>query len=351
MRYPILMSQNAEMVPNLSDVVETFKRVSIHNHVESEGWNANQIADFVKGIMENSSSVLIILNTKTAVKKLYQALEELEIAQVVHLSTSMCPAHRKEQLEKIKSKLGKERIICVSTQLIEAGVDISFESVVRSLAGLDSIAQAAGRCNRNGELKQGNVYIIRAQDEKLDKLPEIRIGGEVTANYILSNVAFADHLLSPKAIETYFTHFDAQAMREVRKTPKGFDHELITLLDGSYSSKRPATKSYGMFKTLEQYFEAISSATKSVLVPFGKGTEIIASLNEDLPDSKQFHQLLKEAQQYSVNVYDHELCVLNEQGLIAPLYSESIFCLHAKAYHPQYGVTVEGRGPLSDYNY
>ncbi|MGL4547424.1 MAG: CRISPR-associated helicase/endonuclease Cas3, partial [Eubacterium aggregans] len=67
-----------------------------------------------------------------------------------------------------------EPLICISTQLIEAGVDISFKCVIRSLAGLDSIAQAAGRCNRNGEVLLGSVFVLKYDAEHLDKLPDIK---------------------------------------------------------------------------------------------------------------------------------------------------------------------------------
>lgn len=352
MDYPIVLRDNAEIVPKLNEVVEAFKRVSIHNKVEPNGWDADCLAEFVEKVMQEHESVLVILNTKTAVKKLYHALVEMEIAHVVHLSTAMCPAHRTKKLNEIRSKLGKERIICVSTQLIEAGVDVSFESVVRSLAGLDSIAQAAGRCNRNGERENGNVYIIRAKDENLSKLPEIRIGGEVMSNYILTNASFVKNLLSPQAIDTYFRYFDAQATREIKKTPNGFDYELISLLDGSYASKlQPKTKSAGMYKTIEKYFEAISSATKAVIVPFGEGKDIIASLNEDIHDLKKFNQLLNKAQQYSVNLYEHELHVLSNNGLISPLFNGSLFCLNERAYSENVGVTSEGQASLTSYNF
>src|SRR5699024_8957452 len=299
-----------------------FKRVSFHNKVEPDGWDTDQIGNFVKQLIQRLDSVLIILNTKTAVRKLYERLAELNEAYVVHLSTSMCPAHRKEKLTDIKRKLGNEKVICISTQLIEAGVDISFASVIRSLAGLDSIAQAAGRCNRNKEVEIGDVYLIRVKDEYLSKLPEIRIGGEVTENYILSNPQYADYLLSPETIKTYFTHFQAQATREILKTPKGLDYELLALLDGTFASKKqPQTKSAGMFKTIERYFEAISSPTTGVLAPFGEGKDIIARLNEDIKDPALFNQLMKQAQQYSVNLYDHELQILGSENLISPLFN------------------------------
>ena len=109
-------------------------------------------------------------------------------------------------------------MICVSTQLIEAGVDISFECVIRSLAGLDWIAQAAGRCNRNGEYTKGFVYIIRSQDETLSRLPEIALGQRVTEEDVLTRSELANDLVSPAAIQTYFNFYLAKATREIRMT-------------------------------------------------------------------------------------------------------------------------------------
>ncbi|RYG71694.1 CRISPR-associated helicase Cas3' [Lentibacillus lipolyticus] len=346
------VENSTEMVPNLEKTVEAFKRVTFHNMVDSEGWDAEHIGSFAENILEGLDSVLIILNTKTAVKRLYEHLAEQTDAYVVHLSTSMCPTHRKEKLADIKHMLGHEKVICISTQLIEAGVDISFASVIRSLAGLDSIAQAAGRCNRNQEAENGDVYIIRAKDEHLSKLPVIRIGAEVTENYILSNLKYADNLLSPASIRTYFANFHAQADREVQKTPQGFDYPLMNLLDGSIAAKRrPQIRSSGMFKTLEHYFEAISSPTTGVLVPFKEGAEIIARLNENIDDMSLFNQLMKQAQQYSVNLFDHELQALSSENLITPLFSNTIYCLNDKAYDEAFGVTLKGQAEMEDYNF
>ncbi|PIC83256.1 CRISPR-associated helicase/endonuclease Cas3 [Sporosarcina sp. P1] len=349
---PLLITEEAEMIPHLDEVVDAFTRVNIISKVDLEGWDATQIASFTETLLEDRDSVLIILNTKTAARKLYRELEMLEDTHIAHLSTSMCPMHRKEVLEDVKSKLGKQKVVCVSTQLIEAGVDISFESVIRSLAGLDSIAQAAGRCNRHAERELGDVYVIRAKDENLSRLPEIRIGAEVTDNYILSNPEFIDRLLHPKTIEIYFTHFLAQAKRDILVAPEGLDYDLLTLLKGTLAAQRPKeTKSSGMFKTIEKYFEAIHSPTTAVLVPYGEGEEIIASLNEQVRDFGEFNKLIKKAQQYSVNLYSHELRILSNEGLIESLYEDSILCLKERAYDVQYGVTLEGQAKFGDYNF
>src|SRR5699024_10293210 len=306
MDYPIMIKQDAEMVPDLPNVVEAFERVQFHDYVSKEGWDAEEIDNQVEVWMEDRQSMLIILNTKTAVRKLFEELKERELAKVYHLSTSMCPAHRSDMLAEIKGKLGKERIICVSTQLIEAGVDISFEAVVRSMAGLDSIAQSAGRCNRHAELEKGVVYIIKAADEKLDKLPEIKLGAEVIQNHILYGDTFTNALLSPDAIETYFSEFDNRAKNEILHKPRGLDYELIQMINADINHNQK-THSISTFKTLERYFEAITSPTTAVLVPYNRAAEaLIADLNEELP-LEELNKKLKEAQQYVVNVYAYEL--------------------------------------------
>src|SRR5690625_3316948 len=89
----------------------------------------------------------------------------------------------------------------------------------------------------------------------------------------------------------------------------------------------------------------------SVIVPFGKGRNIIASLNEDFQDYRLFNQLMKQAQQYSVNLYDHELHALSAENLIEPLYNDSIYCLNDKAYNKDFGVTLEGLADLENLNF
>ena len=84
---------------------------------------------------------MIVVNTRSMAQTLYKEIKGRKLAATYHLSTNMCPVHRLEKLEEIKVKLeAKEPVICVSTQLVEAGVDVDFGAVIRSLAGLDSIA-------------------------------------------------------------------------------------------------------------------------------------------------------------------------------------------------------------------
>src|SRR5205823_7266043 len=111
-----------------------------------------------------------------------------EAVPLYHLSTGMCPAHRMDFLNQVKARIyNRTPVICVSTQLIEAGVDIDFGSVIRALAGLDSIAQAAGRCNRHGERERGRVHIINLTPEVPKALNDIRIAQEAAQRVLDEN--------------------------------------------------------------------------------------------------------------------------------------------------------------------
>ncbi|MFD1929809.1 CRISPR-associated helicase Cas3' [Sporosarcina siberiensis] len=353
--YPLLMSKDAEMVRNLPDVVKAFERVSIENKVENEGWSAEKIGSFAVDVLKENKSLLIILNTKKAVLNVYQQLTKKTDCTVYHLSTSMCPQHRKDILANIKKQLkhANKKVICISTQLIEAGVDISFECVIRSLAGLDSIAQAAGRCNRNAEREKGIVYIIRTKDEVLSKLPEIALGQEVTEEDVLSRSELANDLLSPVAIQTYFDFYLNKASREIKMTNSKLNVELIELLDrcpkyiAAIPNDDPKTLMSSMYKTLESHFEVIEAPTTAILVPYGEGKELINNLNEDIQDYTKLNEYLKKAQQYSVNVYRHTLQDLASKGLITSLFNDSIYALKDGGYHEEYGLEVEGEGKLS----
>ena len=131
----------------------------------------------------------MIVNTKREALSIFRACAaSAEDTAVFHLSTAMCAAHRMETLGKVKKLLGDEtRVICVSTQLIEAGVDISFGAAIRALAGLDSIAQAAGRCNRNGSGQLGRVHVVNLAGELPKALREIREAQEAAQRVLDEN--------------------------------------------------------------------------------------------------------------------------------------------------------------------
>ncbi|MGH2569316.1 MAG: CRISPR-associated helicase Cas3', partial [Bacteroidota bacterium] len=132
------------MMQNEKELFAKLKRVKVHDRRRAGGWSEEDVTELAGQELHKMGSVLIIVNTKNSARSLYQQLSARP-TDTYHLSTNMCPAHRLGVLNAVKQRLSnKQPVVCVSTQLIEAGVDIDFGSVIRYLAGLDSITQAAG---------------------------------------------------------------------------------------------------------------------------------------------------------------------------------------------------------------
>jgi CRISPR-associated endonuclease/helicase Cas3 len=355
------ISADSEMISDMKMVSKSFKRVNILDKTTPQGYSAAELKEFIIEEMEQINNLLVILNTKTAVRKLFEELKkehEKHDYLLFHLSTNMCPAHRKKVLKDVKRALSdKKQVICLSTQLIEAGVDISFECVIRSLAGLDSIAQAAGRCNRHGEYGIRNVYIIRSSDEVLTKLKEIKIGGEQTSRildeYKNSSEVFGDNLLSPEAMNIYFQYYYHQIKNDLNYPISKLQKNMFDLLNQNqdyYSAfynknnvKYPLV-SRQSFATAEQYFHVIDNPTTSVLVPYNEeARNIIADLNGDL-DIKELSNLLKIAQQYVINVYSHEFDQLIKEKNIDLLLYGNVYALKEIAYTDEMGLDLKGEG-------
>lgn len=155
---------------------------------------------------------MIICNTKTEAQKIYLAIPEDQCLKF-HLSAAMCATHRIEKIDRLNATLKDtertEKVVCVSTQVIEAGVDISFARVIRLTAGMDNIVQAAGRCNRHGESKEPvPVYVITCQREELKHLPEIRRAKEAACALLQTfqkhPERFDHDLFSDAAIRQYY---------------------------------------------------------------------------------------------------------------------------------------------------
>ena len=175
--HPLMVDENSSMTCDYRTDFEIFKRTEIIPCIDPYGYTYDEAAFFCMEKFHSAGNLLAIVNTKAAALRLYKLISEKcgDKAEVIHLSTNMCPQHRRDKISRIRELLyEKKPVVCVTTQLIEAGVDISFQCVVRSAAGLDSAAQAAGRCNRHGEAeKLCPVYIIKLKEEKIGSLKDI----------------------------------------------------------------------------------------------------------------------------------------------------------------------------------
>ena len=177
------LPENAEIMgkhQDLDKLFEELSRVEIRFNEKAGGWNVDEAGEFLLEQFATTPSCLFIVNTKKWAQELYQYCQRQNVPPEVlfHLSTNQCAAHRKAIFDTIKARLEKKQpVICISTQLIEAGVDISMACVIRALGGLDSIAQAAGRCNRHKEVDKGLVYVLNLQEQDFTRiLPDIQAG-------------------------------------------------------------------------------------------------------------------------------------------------------------------------------
>ncbi len=359
-KHSLLKAPDGEIVPQLADVNKAFKRVEIVDKTDKPMTN-ERLAKWISNDATAWGSTLVVLNTKTVVKDLYKRLKDGPLP-VYHLSTSMCAAHRTERINKIRTLLAKGvPFICVTTQLIEAGVNISFKCVVRSLAGLDSIAQAAGRCNRHGEDALRSVYVIDHAEEKLASLPEIETGKGISANIFARFKKNADNydgdLLSEKAMREYFSFYYKKMENRLNYHIQQVDQEMTKLLfsfakENSYVTHYQKKKGKpfplllnGSYKTAAEYFHVIEQKTTSVIVPYGPGRNLIAELNSS-ERIEDLTKLFRKAQQYTVSLYAQEFTQLKKQGALVGHLEDTIYELKANWYSDEYGVDLQGEGKL-----
>ena len=204
------LPENAEIIGTDEQREELYKklsRVEIRFNEKAGGWNVEEAGTFLLEQFQTTPSCLFIVNTKKWAQELYQYCQRQNVPSeaLFHLSTYQCAAHRKAIFDTIKARLKNGKpVICISTQLIEAGVDISMACVIRALGGLDNIAQAAGRCNRHGEKDgKGLVWVLNLQEQDFTRvLPDIAIGKD-KAGTIFRKFKGED-ILQPKAMSQYF---------------------------------------------------------------------------------------------------------------------------------------------------
>lgn len=350
-----------ELVPDTKKLFAELNRVKVVDRTrpEAKGWRAEEIAELAAAETREHGNCLVIVNTKRWAKDLYaQCRELMGEDEVFHLSADMYPRHRKAVLAEVKRRIAPEatrRTLCISTQLIEAGVDIDFRSVVRFLAGLDSIAQAAGRCNRHGLVESGVVHVVNPKDESIEQLTDIKEGRD-KARRIFADTHAAD-LLTPETMQQYFRYyfFARQCKMAYRLTPRqagGRGDSLLNILAenkwnhwGGHNQARAKQGKCPLllqaFMTAGRAFKAIDAPTKPLIVQHGGGEEIVAKLCGEYAPGAQY-ALLKDAQGYSVNVFPHTWDKLRDAGAVHPVQAgEGIYYLVKQHYHGKFGVSVE----------
>lgn len=347
-----------ELMPNVEGLFRELKRVEVMNRRKPGGWTQDEVATLAVEEMRRAGSCLAIVNTKNAAQALYRMSKEMTDIPAYHLSTSMCPAHRKSILHEIRERLEKSLpTLCFSTQLIEAGVDVDFGAVIRYTAGLDSIAQAAGRCNRNGRPEMGHVHIINPKDENLDMLPDIRIGRDkserVLDEYEDSPGTFGHDRIGLEAMARYYTYyfFGRKGEMDYPLSAKAIGHDdtLLNLLSsntqaisehGKQTGQAPNIYLRQSFMSAAKAFKAIDAPTQGVIVQYGKeGQEIVADLCAAYMPDKEF-DMLRRAQQFTVNVFPNILERLTKADAIREVQEGTgILYLDYRYYSDEFGLS------------
>ena len=371
-RGAVRLAAEPELIDDVTRIFEGLRRYTVHDEsARAGGWSRAQVATLACKEALAHGSCLVVVNTKRDAREIYQfCREELaDTAYIAHLSTGMCPAHRTEVLHALKERLADEDVtwpvLCVSTQLIEAGVDIDFACVVRDLAGLDSIAQAAGRCNRNGRRSSSSsVHIVKLPDlptslEEIRKgqMVSLRVLGEWRRVHPGEPFPLDNPTQMRRFYELAFFERKDEMSYPVPAGPKMVrDTTLQELLGANTAAaeetrreKKPLQRDLLLqsFKTANEAF-AVIGATQGIVVPFGEGgAEIVNDLCAACNLAEEW-QLLRRAQPYTLSVYNSQFKRLREAGAVYEAAEETgVFCLRLEYYDLAFGLRPDA-GPLEE---
>ncbi len=268
--------------------------------------------------------VLAVVNSRADARELHRRMPD----GTIHLSALMCGEHLSRVISNIKQRLlTGESVRVVSTQLVEAGVDVDFPVVYRALAGLDSVAQAAGRCNREGNLDRGEVIVF------VPSKPAPRGPLQRAADTTLSLLSgSSNHTLTRDLFLRYFEHFYMRA-------PSLDKHDITDLLTPQGGNDDPLKV---QFRTAAQHFRLIDeSGYRSILVRYGESPALLGRLQKEGPE----RWLMRKLQRYTVSLPEYQFRKLLANGDIFEIYS-GIFAQTADMlYHPQLGVLLDDTNP------
>jgi CRISPR-associated endonuclease/helicase Cas3 len=314
-------------------------------HVESDSpWQWGALADRLTESPQGQA--LCVLNTRRHAREVWEALRERvpDPDAVIHLSSAMCAEHRIDVLGRpenpepgsVRFRLHPDRrmpCLLVSTQVIEAGVDVDFPRVFRALGPLDSIVQAAGRCNREGGLRdsagnpvRGQVVVFRPADEAMPPgLYQLATGRAYT--YLTEHTG-EQLATDPEIFARYF--------RELYGSADCDAHDI------------QGRRTRFQVREVSALARVISDGGTPVIVHYGESPGLIARIRAEGTFDRT---MIRRLQRFTVNLRERDRAELNQAGMIEPLLPASPdgpHVLHAGAYHRQLGVVIAGR-PAEDF--
>lgn len=301
-----------EIMDSPQELYEQFKRVQI-SHL---GQLSDE--DLVDRLSEHDQ-MLCIVNTRKHAQILY---DELSMSgKVYHLSAKMCPVHRRKILDEIRENLAKE-LDCrvISTQLIEAGVDVDFPVVYRAMTGIDSIAQAAGRCNREGKRPIGDVFLFSSTEKHGKSTSWQRKLAEIGEMVMESHT---DPLSLP-AIEEFFTRL------YFYEGDDGLDQKKI--LESLEKQKKDLVFP---FEDISHAYKFIEENTRDVIVPYDN---VAAKVIESIRKIGFPGNFARKLQGYTINIYSHEFRELEKSGALETIGERYHILVNPGLYSEQTGL-------------
>ena len=279
-------SDNAvrEIIPHkrLPEIFTAFRRVNI----SYSGTLSN--AALAQALLEQNQ-VLTIVNTRARARDVFESLGQGE--GHYHLSALMYPEHRRRKLDKIRERL-PQGLTCrvVSTSLIEAGVDVDFPAVFREETGLDSVAQAAGRCNREGNLPAPGKVTVFTPQSGLPRAPFFSRRA-AAASWVRDRF---DDLLSPQAVQAYFKQL--YALESLDKPG------ILTLLDDALEDDELEAFPAIPFQQIAASFRLIEDDTQALIIECDDALPLLERL-ETTEDREEARALLRQLQSYTIQIY------------------------------------------------
>ena len=313
------------------------------------------------GALSSCDSLLVVCNTKKEATFLFESLQAAN-CRCFHLSAAMCVQHRRETLQALQSALDKpsadrQRVVCVSTQVIEAGVDISFQRVIRFSAGMDSVVQAAGRCNRHAEQKKpAPVRLIRCTDERLRGLDDIVRGQNATTALLnafsKTPEVFRHDLSSEESIRFYYRRLYTEmepGFQDDQTQAHGSLYHLLADNPRYADANCAQAERYLLrqaFRLAGSLFQVFDEDTRSLLVPYGRGRELQNTLRNaaQVYGQKDWAVIcgcIDEAKGYCVSVYRYQLERLESLGAVTSLFDGGILLLSDGFYNEHTGFSLE----------
>ena len=292
-----------EIIPKEYALHDKLRRVCLK--IDNAGSSYDEIAER----LSRHNKVLCIVNTRNDAREIFERLPKEGLT--IHLSRMMCPRHVSKAIQEIKQALtdNSETVVrVVATQLIEAGVDIDFPVVYRQEAGLDSILQAAGRCNREGKLNMATTYVFSLSVE------HNLYGSIIDANNARLNMVNVNDWFAPETMTEYF--------RQLYCRKETFDKKDIKTLLYKHTEM--------CFAEAAKEFRLIEEAGTTVYVNMDDSLELVERLKTD----GITYSLMKQLSQYSVNIHERDFQKLWSYGAIEEVI-EGIYVVNDRAQYDE----------------